>query len=276
MFLRSTRLFARQSWAVRRIQTAAAEAPADGPAVTQTNRVEATLKRFWSSVDVEARGEKLAVTLDRRALKTPEGNTILLPSHKRLLASLVAAEWDFQTSVIKHHALPVTSLVCRAIDAFNKEETRAEVADALLEYLDTDTICYHQDHPDPIVRMQNEHWLPIIEWARKTYDVKIETTDSILLTAQPKETREKLRAEVLKMNMWELAAMERATYSTKSFLTALALIKEEISVEGASRAARAEVESQIEWWGEVEDTHDVDHQDIRRLLGSSSALCHDI
>ena len=48
--------------------------------------------------------------------------------------------------------------------------------------------------------------------------------------------------------------MERATYTTKSFLVALALVKEFLTVEGASLAARVEVSSQIERWGEVEDS----------------------
>ncbi len=48
--------------------------------------------------------------------------------------------------------------------------------------------------------------------------------------------------------------MERATYSTKSVLIALALVKEFINVEEASNASRVEVSSQIERWGEVEDS----------------------
>lgn len=48
-------------------------------------------------------------------------------------------------------------------------------------------------------------------------------------------------------------AMERATYTSKSFLIALALVKRRITAEAAALAAHAEVNSQIEQWGEVED-----------------------
>ncbi len=65
------------------------------------------MKRFWKTVGIESRDEHLTVTLDKRALKTPEGRVLLLPSHKRILATLVAAEWEHQETVIKHHALPV-------------------------------------------------------------------------------------------------------------------------------------------------------------------------
>ena len=47
--------------------------------------------------------------------------------------------------------------------------------------------------------------------------------------------------------------MERVTYSTKSFLIALALVQGEITTEQAADASRVEVLSQIKRWGEVED-----------------------
>jgi hypothetical protein len=48
--------------------------------------------------------------------------------------------------------------------------------------------------------------------------------------------------------------MERATYTTKSFIIALALVKKHLTVEQAALAAQVEVASQIERWGEVEDS----------------------
>ena len=122
MLSRSTRSLQR-CWNVRRLQTAADIV--DGPPVTETNRkrahlpsdatwltthsegAEVTLKRFWKTVGVQDRGDDIAVTLDKMALKTPGGNTLLLPAHKKLVATLVATEWEHQDTVIKHHALPV-------------------------------------------------------------------------------------------------------------------------------------------------------------------------
>lgn len=82
-------------------------------------------------------------------------------------------------------------------------------------------------------------------------------------------------------------ALERATYSSKSFLVGLALVFRKVTAEEAALASTVEVSSQIQRWGEVEDcelsshwtghrlcplpAHDVDHQDIRRQL--ASAIC---
>jgi ATP synthase F1 complex assembly factor 2 len=48
--------------------------------------------------------------------------------------------------------------------------------------------------------------------------------------------------------------MERATYSTKSFVIAMALVLRHLTPEQAALAASVEVNSQIERWGEVEDS----------------------
>lgn len=48
--------------------------------------------------------------------------------------------------------------------------------------------------------------------------------------------------------------MERATYSSKSLIISLALVMGRLTVEEASLAASVEVDSQIERWGEVEDS----------------------
>lgn len=65
------------------------------------------MKRFWTDVGVEKRGNGIAVTLDARALKMPSGKTLLLPQTKNLLASLIAAEWENQEILLKPHALPM-------------------------------------------------------------------------------------------------------------------------------------------------------------------------
>ena len=47
--------------------------------------------------------------------------------------------------------------------------------------------------------------------------------------------------------------MERVTFTTKSFIIALALVHGRITAEQAALASQVEVASQIERWGEVED-----------------------
>ncbi|KAJ7905346.1 hypothetical protein B0H14DRAFT_2659926 [Mycena olivaceomarginata] len=246
--------------------------PHDGPPVTETNKTEATMKRFWKNATVGQKDGSYTVLLDNRALKTPSGNTLLVPPQKSLVSTLIAAEWENQETFLKHHALPMTALASRAIDAMVDETTRAEVRQALLDYLDTDTICFYQDYPPQLVDLQAQHWDPLLSWARSTFGVELHTSDSLLFNSQPDETKSKMDQILSTFDHWEMAAMERATYTTKSFIIALALVKKHLTVEQAALAAQAEVASQIERWGEVEDTHDVDFHDVRRQLGSAACL----
>jgi len=194
-----------------------------------------------------------------------------IPKDRRLLALLIAVEWDSQDAMLKHHALPVTSLASRAIDGLASAKTRTEVEANLIRYFETDTICFHESHPPALVELQKERWDPVLEWARGTYNIEIRTTEDLTLH-QPEATTTALKEVLSSMDVWELTAMERTTYTTKSFLIGLALVKGHLSAEAASVAARVEVLSQIRRWGEVEDSHDVDQQDIRRQLGSATSL----
>ncbi|KII88996.1 hypothetical protein PLICRDRAFT_40631 [Plicaturopsis crispa FD-325 SS-3] len=251
---------------------AAAADPAPTPKPDPPKRPEPRLKRFWTTVGITPSPSSISVTLDARPLKTPAGNPLRLPPRKALAAALVASEWERMETVVKPHALPMTSLVSRAIDALQNEATRAQLREELLEYLDTDTICFHQDYPPQLEALQKTHWDPLLAWARTTFAADIQVSQSLLFFAQPGEAKERVAREMEGLDCWELAALERATTTTKSLLIGLALVKRHLSAEQAAQAAQVEVASQIERWGEVEDSHDVDYQDVRRQLGSAACL----
>lgn len=134
------------------------------------------------------------------------------------------------------------------------------------------TRSFPSDAPEALVRLQKEHWDPLISWMKDKYGVDLVVSAGIAPAIQTPETIVKLRVVVEEMDIWELAALERTIYATKSFVIGLALVKGRIGAHEAALASHVEVASQIEKWGEVEDTHDVDYQDIRRALGSAACL----
>lgn len=152
-----------------------------------------------------------------------------------------------------------TSVIARGIDAFdpvNAEDptVRGAVIDKLMHYFDTDAVCYHEEFPEILTDLQTKYWNPIIEWAEKTYNVKINTTTDIFAITQPEETKAKFRAVIEKMDPLELAAFEKGVMSSKSFLIGFALVNNGISVENAANAAQVEMMAQMDRWGEVEDS----------------------
>ncbi|KAF8976172.1 ATP synthase complex assembly protein atp12 [Entomortierella lignicola] len=236
----------------------------------QMSRAEVSGKRFWEVAGVKDMGDKVAVTLDGRILKTPAGNQLILPKDQEHIALMIAGEWHGQKTLLKSHSLPMTSLVARAIDGFiGNQQGRTETLNRLTKFLDTDSICYQQDYPESIVKAQQEHWDPILKWVKEEYGLDIKVSQGITYVQQDDEVKQKLWDIVNDMTDIELSAFERATLTAKSFLIGLAVVKRHLSVEKAWAAAQLEVLDQIERWGEVEDSHDVDREFIKSQLASA-------
>ncbi|GHJ87471.1 hypothetical protein NliqN6_3873 [Naganishia liquefaciens] len=252
-----------------------------GAKVNESNRAEISLKRFWKTVGIMQQSDTTYwITLDGRPLRTPSGTRLAVPADRQILAMLIANEWENQKEALKAPGLPMTSLASRALDGFmgpERETTREGVLNELFRYLDTDTTLFAADHPSTLVRLQAEHWDPLHAWYKAEHGIDIKTYDTLVLGGgnkfkQSDETKRVLSDAVKGWDAWQIAALERATYTTKSFLIAFALVSGRLTADQAARAAQVEVSSQIELWGEVEDSHDVDYQDIRRQLGSVVCL----
>lgn len=66
-------------------------------------------------------------------------------------------------------------------------------------------ISFHHDDPEPLVELQKEHWDPLLEWARSTFDIKIHVHQSVLFHSQPERTRRILSDVLAQMDPWEMA-----------------------------------------------------------------------
>ncbi|KAG9319881.1 hypothetical protein KVV02_002593 [Mortierella alpina] len=242
----------------------------NAPFRDQMSRAEVSGKRFWETAGIKDVGGRIAVTLDNRVLKTPAGNPLTLTKEQKHLALMIAGEWHGQKTLLKSHSLPMTSLVARAIDGFvGNEQGRTETLNRLIKFLDTDSICYQQDFPESIVKAQEKHWDPILNWVKKEYGLDIKVSKGITYVQQDDDVKQKLHDIVNSMTDIELSAFERATLTAKSFLIGLAVVKRHLSVEDAWMAAQLEVLDQIGRWGEVEDSHDVDREFVKSQLASA-------
>lgn len=258
-----------------------------------------------------------------------------MPLSKPHLAHALALEWDLLTSAqqaTRHHLVPLTSLVCRAIDIAEDDaahaarpasETtrrggdpspfapiRTSIATMLLRYLDTDSLLCWAPPPDPLsshtdpetgdsLRARQERaagevvrFLTSEVWP----GVEIEPVldgGSIVPRGLKPGVREVVQGWVMGLEPWDLAGVERAALAGKGLLGAVRLVVEwsegsagrglraskdsdaveegaakKFGVEEAAKVASIEVDWQTGRWGEVEDTHDVEKEDLRRQLGS--------
>jgi ATP synthase F1 complex assembly factor 2 len=123
----------------------------------------------------------------------------------------------------------------------------------------------------------------------------------ILPVPQPEETRAVIRGWLAGLPAWELAGLERAVLAGKSLCVGVRLVvewsevlrgrvegeregegdeerdgdrgkkngsRQRFGIEQAAEACSSEVRWQTGRWGEVEDTHDVEKEDLRRQFGS--------
>lgn len=103
------------------------------------------------------------------------------------------------------------------------------------------------------MRLQEEHWAPLVKWLKDEYGITLKEAEGFGVAEQTPETIAKFRNILEDMDPFQLAAMERAVYATKSFVIGLALVEGRITAHEAALASHVEVASQIERWGEVED-----------------------
>ncbi|KAI3393628.1 hypothetical protein diail_3855 [Diaporthe ilicicola] len=286
-------------------------------------------KRFWQDVHIKQVDGAYQIHLDARPLRHPTTKTIVnIPLSKPYLAHALALEWDLLTSAqqaTKNHLIPLTSLVCRALDIADDDAkhasssssgggsfapVRTAVADVLLRYLDTDSLlCWAPLPTDPLgsdetsLRELQERTAGEVIGFLSTHvwpGVEIEPVldEGLLLPRQQKPgVREVIQGWVMGLDAWDLAGLERAALAGKSLLGAARLVvewsegsagrarrdasigewpnksnKKAFGVEEAAKVSSLEVDWQTGKWGEVEDTHDVEKEDLRRQLGSAVLL----
>lgn len=234
-----------------------------------------------------------------------------MPHSKHQLATAIALEWDLLLSAqqaLKTHYIPMTSLANRALDietadAEGKEQVRNDILDLLMRYLATDTLlCWapeyvmndHKRNGKTLRQLQMDMSTPIIAhltthiWPGVEIKPILEP-DSIMPVAQPEMTQQVIRGWLSGLPAFELAGLERAVLASKSLLVSVRLIHEwaeafaqsqprkiadagRFGIEEAAEACSLEVRWQTGQWGEVEDTHDVEKEDLRRQLGSAILL----
>jgi ATP synthase F1 complex assembly factor 2 len=211
---------------------------------------------------------------------------------------------------LKSHLIPLTSLAARASDivredAQGERTSRDQIINTAMRYLDTDTLlCWEPERTnnaldrvgeDEKVETLREIQMRVAKDIMSFLSTKvwpgleivpILDAESILPVSQPQATKDSIRTWVSELDAHDLAGLERGILASKSLLVAVRLMIEwsenfrhiqrhevkKFGLEEATEAANLEVKWQTDMWGEVEDTHDVNREDLRRQLGSVVVL----
>jgi chaperone required for assembly of F1-ATPase len=206
---------------------------------------EWALKRFWTDATIEARADGWAVLLDGRQVRTPARAVLVLPTEA--LARAVAAEWAAQEGEVRPARMPLTRASNAAIDAVPPRFS--EVVDLMLDYGETDLVCYRADAPEGLAAAQAEAWDPLMDWARSALRAPLVATVGVMHVAQPAPARAALRRAVERQDAFALTALHDLVTLSGSLVIGLAAQSAVLEPEELWQRSRVDESWQESQWG---------------------------
>ncbi|CAH8576407.1 unnamed protein product [Schistosoma mattheei] len=239
----------------------------------------AQTKKFYKNVTVfqstheNYKHPVFQILLDQRKLRTPTGIHFHVPN--QALAVAVAHEWDSQVDTIKRYAMPLTTLCNRALDT--PADQHDILVSTIMQYADTDTICFRCQEPDDLVKVQSLSWDPIINWVNKHYQIKPVITDSMTSLAKLSPLdKEKLTRYFNSYNIWGLTGIKSCVENLKSVYLTLAMLDGFCSVAKAVELSQIEMLFQVNRWGDVPSYHDVENADLNARVSAALFLAYSV
>lgn len=236
----------------------------------------APVKKFYKNVSISQvtpAGQSdmhYEVLLDQRKLRTPGGQPFLVPNE--ILAHAVAQEWDSQKDHIKRHTMHFTTLCNRVLD-WQELADPAAVVQGIMQFADTDTICFRCDEPDDLVTMQRSSWDPVLQYVVERYSITPMITKSLVgSTVMSPRDRDVLTRHFLSYNPWGLVGLQSCVENLKSVFLALAAVDGFCSASKAVELSLLEQLFQVQRWGEVLSHHDIEMVELKARVSASVFL----
>ena len=204
------------------------------------------MKRFYKDVAVISGEAAHEIQLDGRPVRTPARAALALPTAR--LAEAVAEEWRRQGDTVDPRSMPFTGLANGAIDqiAPNRESFAAGIAN----YGTSDLLCYRAEGPAQLVEREAAAWDPLLDWARRRYDVTFRVTQGIIPVDQPPETLERLDAAVRAFDPFTLAGLSTLVTLSGSLVCGLAIVEGGHDADAIWTASEIDEAWEVEQWGE--------------------------
>ena len=204
------------------------------------------MKRFYKDVAVISGEAAHEIQLDGRPVRTPARAALALPTAR--LAEAVAEEWRRQGDTVDPRSMPFTGLANGAIDqiAPNRESFAAGIAN----YGTSDLLCYRAEGPAQLVEREAAAWDPLLDWARRRYDVTFRVTQGIIPVDQPPETLERLDAAVKALDPFTLAGLSTLVTLSGSLVCGLAVVEGGHDADAIWTASEIDEAWEVEQWGE--------------------------
>lgn len=220
------------------------------------------MKRFYDSVDIEEDEKGFAILLDGKAIKTPLKRALVLPG--MALASAVQKEWADQEDLIKPNEMPMTRLANTALDRI--ADGKAAVVQQLLRYCETDLLSFRADAPATLIKLQSDHWDPLLAWLECELAVCIAVAKGLTPITVTEKDCHRLLKEIQDLSVFALSGLGAIVNASGSLVIGLAVLREHIDGDAAFLAATVDERFQLERWG-------ADEEAVAVLDGRKKDIC---
>jgi len=192
------------------------------------------MKKFWKTIEIKKVSSKeFYILLDNKKLKTPLKNELILSNH--LMAKEVLKEWDQSSDIINADDLVFYGLLSTAIDRV-REEKNSYIND-IINFIDTDLICYRADSPIDLVSSQNKHWDPIILLIEKYIDTNVTVFKGVMPSQQNLKVHHEIKRLVDALSDIQISVLHRITNLIGSVFLSLCILKKDLTKKQAYESA---------------------------------------
>ncbi len=203
-------------------------------------------RRFYKTAQAAETAGGFIVELDGKTLKTPAGQTLLLPT--LALAKAIAGEWDAQGEHLALDGLRLTRLANSVVDGVigREADVRADIA----QYGASDLTCYRAPAPFELAQRQAAAWDPVLAWATDTHGIALLVTEGVTFCEQPEGSLARLRSRLDRLDAFALGSLSVMTSLLGSAVLALAHAEGRLNTASAWASAHVDEEWQSSQWGE--------------------------
>lgn len=205
-------------------------------------------KRLWKTASVIKLNSGFGIAKDGRTHMTPQGRALELPTCE--LAQLLADELNGIQDEVDWNELPFTALGTSAVDL--TEETRKALSGKIAEYGGSDLLCYRAADSDELAARQAEAWDPMLDWAEKTFGLKLNSGKGVMPIKQPESSLDRLHRHLAEMGPFNLTALNVLTGLAGSTVIGLGALCQVAPPGALWKMSRIDEDWQRELWGSAE------------------------
>jgi chaperone required for assembly of F1-ATPase len=193
------------------------------------------MKRLYTLASHIKTEDGFVLQLDGKAVKTTLGAPMASPG--KALADAVVLEWAAQKETILPDTMPMTQMLTTAIDRMRERDVMTKT---LLNYLDTDLLCYRVKEPEELARRQKEVWDRWLTWFDEHFESPLKTTFGLDALKQDSATHKRIWNYIESLDEYYFSVLQIATSLTGSIVLGLAFVEQEATAEDVFAAAELE------------------------------------